>query len=125
MRKTIPFVIVAALFVSAAVTGAFRLRRAPDVPDVPTTANPKQVTLPSGWCVTPAGRAVPLPGDLPLKMLVSGDGKTLIVSTGGFHDHGVSLVDIAAGTVQQSVNLVKNWAGMCLDPAGNDLYIAG
>ena len=81
--------------------------------------------LPNGWQVTPAGTPIPLPGDLPLKMLFSPDGKSLLVSTGGYHDHGVSVIDPATNTVTQSVNLGKVWAGLCFDPEGDDLYVSG
>ncbi len=81
--------------------------------------------LPNGWHLTPAGIPIALPGDLPLKMLFSPDGKYLLVNTGGYHDHGVSVIDPKTLKVTQSVNLGKDWAGMCFDPEGDDLYVAG
>ena len=93
----------------------------PDLPDGGGTGT----RLPNGWHITPAGTPVALPGDLPLKMIFSPDGKYLLVSTGGYHDHGVSVIDPAALKVTQSVNLGKDWAGMCFDPEGDDLYVSG
>ena len=93
----------------------------PDRPD----GNGTGTRLPNGWHVTPAGTPIALPGDLPLKMLFSPDGKTLLALTGGYHDHGVSLIDPATDKVTQSVNLGKVWAGMCFDPEGDDLYVSG
>ncbi len=93
----------------------------PDLPD----GNGTGTRLPNGWHVTPAGTPIALPGDLPLKMLFSPDGKTLLTLTGGYHDHGVSLIDPATNKVTQSVNLGKVWAGMCFDPEGDDLYVSG
>ncbi len=93
----------------------------PDLPD----GNGTGTRLPNGWHLTPAGTHIPLPGDLPLKMIFSPDGKYLLVSTGGYHDHGVSVIDPATLKVTQSVNLGKDWAGMCFDTAGDDLYVSG
>ena len=76
----------------------------PDLPDGGGTGT----RLPNGWHITPAGTHIPLPGDLPLKMLFSPDGKYLLVSTGGYHDHGVSVIDPATLKVTQSVNLGKD-----------------
>ncbi len=93
----------------------------PDRPD----GNGTGTRLPNGWHVTPAGTPIPLPGDLPLKMAFSPDGKSLLVVTGGYHDHGVSVIDPQTNAVTQSVNLGKVWAGMCFDPEGDDLYVSG
>ncbi len=94
------------------------------LPDVPTDGG-KGTRLPNGWQITPAGTPIALPGDLPLKMLFSPDGKYLLVNTGGYHDHGVSVIDPTTLKVTQSVNLGKDWAGMCLDAEGDDLYVSG
>jgi len=93
----------------------------PDRPD----GNGTGTRLPNGWHVTPAGTPVALPGDLPLKMQFSPDGKSLLVLTGGYHDHGVSVIDPATNKVRQSVDVGKVWAGMCFDSEGDDLYVAG
>ena len=93
----------------------------PDRPD----GNGTGTRLPNGWHVTPAGMPIALPGDLPLKMMFSPDGKSLLALTGGYHDHGVSVIDPATNKVTQSVNLGKVWAGMCFDPEGDDLYVSG
>ena len=87
--------------------------------------DPKATTLPNGWRLTPAGTPIALPGDMPLKMLFSPDGKFLLVNTSGYHDQEVSVIDPAALKVTQSVNLGKDWAGMCFDPEGDDLYVSG
>ncbi len=93
----------------------------PDLPDGGGTGT----RLPNGWHITPAGMHIPLPGDLPLKMLFSPGGKYLLVNTGGYHDHGVSVIDPVTLKVTQSVNLGKDWAGMCFDAEGDDLYVSG
>jgi len=81
--------------------------------------------LPNGWRVTPAGRPITLPGDLPLKMAFTPDGKFLLVNTGGYHDHGVNVIDVASEKLLQTVNVAKDWAGLCLDADGSHVYVAG
>ena len=94
------------------------------LPDLPE-ANGAATLLPNGWHITPAGTHIPLPGDLPLKMVFSPDGKYLIVNTAGWHDHSVNVIDLATNKVAQSVNVGKNWAGMCLDQVGKTLLVSG
>jgi len=81
--------------------------------------------LPNGWKLTPAGHLLPLPGDMPLQMQATPDGKYLVVNTGGCHDHTVSLVDVAAETVTQSINVGKDWDGLAISPAGNAVFVSG
>src|SRR5215471_18264359 len=52
-----------------------------------------RMILPNGWRVTPAGRHIKLPGDMPMKMIVTADGK-LIVNTAGWHDHNIHVLDL-------------------------------
>ncbi|MDX2030324.1 MAG: bifunctional YncE family protein/alkaline phosphatase family protein [Blastocatellia bacterium] len=85
----------------------------------------KTVTLPTGWKITPAGRQVPLPGDMAMKIVLSGDGKHLFVNTAGWHDHSVNAVDLATEKVVGSFNIGKDWAGMAIDPKSNELFVSG
>ena len=73
-------------------------KRAVALPDVPE-ANGSGSRLPNGWHVTPAGTPIALPGDLPLKMVFSPDGRYLLVNTAGYHDHSVSVIDPATNTL--------------------------
>ncbi|HKV38591.1 MAG TPA: bifunctional YncE family protein/alkaline phosphatase family protein, partial [Blastocatellia bacterium] len=82
-------------------------------------------TLPNGWRISPAGRQVQLPGDLVFKMLVTPDGKSLLVNTGGFHDHNVSIIDLATEKVQTSVDVWKDWAGMAFEPSSQTVFVSG
>jgi len=92
----------------------------PDRPD----GNGTGTRLPNGWHITPAGTPIRLPGDLPLKMVFSPDGKYLLVNTGGWHDHSVSVIDPATNRLAQSVNVDKDWAGMCFDSSGQTVYVS-
>jgi YVTN family beta-propeller protein len=95
-------------------------RRVPDVVD-PDGA----VTLPNGWRITPAGEHLKLPGDFPLEMVVSADGSKLLVNTGGFHDHSLSVIDLRTQTLTARLNVAKTWAGMAFDPATGIVYLSG
>ena len=81
--------------------------------------------LPNGWTLTPAGRLLALPGDMPLQMQTTPDGRFLVVNTGGFHDHTVSLVSLATNTVTQSVNVGKDWDGLAISAAGDAVLVSG
>ena len=82
-----------------------------------------KMTLPNGWHVTPAGRHIRLAGDLPMKMIVTRDGK-LLVNTAGWHDHDVNVIDMKSEKLEQSFDVGKSWDGMSLDPATGMVYIS-
>ena len=90
----------------------------------PALAAAKPVTLPNGWHLTPAGTHIPLPGDLPLKMIFSPDGRYLLVNTGGYHNHSVTVIDPQTRKAVSSIDVDKDWAGMCFDPSGQTVYVA-
>src|SRR5215471_9081525 len=98
-----PLALVAPVLLVAAGVVAVAAHRKPQPavkPNITDAAG--RLTLPNGWRVTPAGRAIPLPGDMPHNMILSADGKYLLVNTGGFHNHGVSIIDLATEKVTQS-----------------------
>ncbi len=92
----------------------------PDIPSGPNGAT----RLPDGWLLTPAGHAITLPGDLPLGMVLSPDGKFLLVNTAGGHDHNVDVIDLASEKIAQCVDVDKDWAGLCFNRSGDELYVA-
>src|SRR5215831_8565885 len=68
---------------------------------LPNKLSEGRMTLPNGWRITPAGRHIKLPGDLPMKMIVTADDK-LIVNTAGWHDHTVNVIDLKTETIAQT-----------------------
>src|ERR1035438_7189466 len=82
-----------------------------------------KMMLPNGWRVTPAGRHIKLPGDLPMKMIVMADGK-LLVNTAGWHDHDVNVIDMETERREQSLDVGKNWEGMSFEPASSSVFIS-
>jgi YVTN family beta-propeller protein len=84
-----------------------------------------QVMLPSGWKISPAGRATKLPGDMPMRMLFAPDRRYLLVSMGGYNDHGVSLLDGATGKIVDNQQVPRTFVGMCLDRANERVLLSG
>src|SRR5579859_696194 len=82
-----------------------------------------RTTLPNGWRITPAGRHIKLPGDLPMKMIVMADEK-LLVNTAGWHDHDVNVIDMKTEKLEQSLDVGKNWEGMSFEPASGSVFIS-
>src|SRR5579884_4491419 len=87
-----------------------KITRAPDE-DVNSAAvrerqnlSPEKNILFNGWGLTPAGEHVRI-SDMPLKMLVAPDRKTLVVVSGGFNNTGLALLDIKTRKVTQFLPL--------------------
>ncbi|MBZ5601832.1 MAG: bifunctional YncE family protein/alkaline phosphatase family protein [Acidobacteriia bacterium] len=71
-----------------------------------------QSRLFNGWGLSPAGEPIELPADMPTRILISPDSKTLFVNSTGFNEHGVAAIDLATRRVVQHVDLLKSWIGM-------------
>src|SRR5262245_47842681 len=92
-----------ALALTLAVAASRLTHRMPDVTD-----STGAVTLPNGWRITPAGKHVKLPGDLPMKMAVINSSQVLVL-TAGYHDHSLNVVDVKTGEVSSTIDVVKAW----------------
>ena len=104
----------------ALVLAASRIpHRLPDVTD-----STGAVTLPNGWRITPAGKHIKLPGDLPMKMAVAGESQ-LLVLTAGYHDHSLDVIDVKTRELAATLDVVKAWDGMAFDPASGIAYLSG
>jgi YVTN family beta-propeller protein len=123
MKKVAIIIGAAALSVAAALLPAAELPPKQPIANE-TEANGAKI-LPNGWRISPAGKAIPLPGDMPLKMLFTPDGKNLLVNTGGYHDHTVNLISLQSGAVTASVQVAKDWAGLAYDSQSGTIYISG
>jgi YVTN family beta-propeller protein len=77
----------------------------------------------NGWSVSPAGTLVALPGDMPLRVQFDPEGRYAWLVTGGFHHHGVDLIDVRARALRQHVAVGKAWAGLAV--AGAGVYVSG
>ncbi|MDX1932420.1 MAG: alkaline phosphatase family protein [Capsulimonadales bacterium] len=104
----------------AAITGA--VKRVPPVYANDVTGDSRR-TLPTGWRLRPAGTSIPLPGDMPLKFALTGDGRYLVVNTSGHHDQSLNVIDLATHRITDTFRVQKNWAGLSVD--GETVCLSG
>lgn len=77
------------------------------------------VMLPNGWYITPAGSITPL-GTLPLHLTADPGGRWLAVTTGGYGQLAISLIDEQSGKVVSSLPVQSAFYGLAF--AGRKLY---
>jgi YVTN family beta-propeller protein len=83
-----------------------------------------RVTLPNGWSLTPAGKALPA-GDLPLNIALSPSGKIAAITNNGQSDQTIQLVDVVKEIILDSVIIGKSWLGLVFSDDGRYLYASG
>jgi YVTN family beta-propeller protein len=98
----------------------------------------------NGWTVTPAGSVIPLDhleaavqdpafhkpaggmaSDLPLKMIVSPDGKVLLAACAGYNNTGLAVIELASKKVVQFFPLPEVWNGLAFSADGKRVFLAG
>src|SRR5436190_24063607 len=84
-----------------------------------------QMLLPNGWKISPAGHATKLPGDMPMRLVLAPGAKRLLVNTGGYNEHGISVLDATTGELLQRVKVPRTFVGMCFDASGTHVYLSG
>src|SRR5208283_2533673 len=106
--------------------------------------DPAGTKLFNGWTITPAGSAIPLDhleavlpdpalrkllgrmgSDLPLKMIVSPDGKLLLAACAGYNNTGLAVIDLASKKVVQFFRLPQVWNGLAFSRDGKRVFVAG
>jgi YVTN family beta-propeller protein len=80
--------------------------------------------LPNGWTLTPEGRQIPV-SDLPLNMVLSRDGRYLLVTTNGNGDQTIDLIDLNLNRSVQVISIKKSWLGLVFAPDGNRFFVSG
>ncbi len=85
---------------------------------------PAGFLLPNGWKLRPAGRQIPL-GDLPLRIVVSPDGKFLVATNNGEGKQGLSIVNLKLQQLVNTVPLDRSWLGLQFSADGKTLYVSG
>ena len=80
--------------------------------------------LPNGWTLTPEGAQIPI-NDLPLNMVLSKDGRYLLVTTNGNGDQSVEIIDRTTGKKTQTMVVRKSWLGIAFAPDGNRFFVSG
>ncbi len=91
---------------------------------LPGPASDGRTLLPNGWSLTPVGEQVPL-GELPLNMVVSADGATVVVTNNGTKTQELTVIDVPTWTVRQTVPLGRSWLGLAYQAGGGDLLVSG
>jgi len=85
---------------------------------------PKQVILPNGWKLSPAGKSFGL-GDLPLNIAVSSSGRLMAVTNNGQSTQSIQLIDVKAEKVIDSIVIGKSWYGLTFSNDEKYLYASG
>ena len=85
---------------------------------------PKKVTLPNGWTLSPAGRSLPL-GDLPLNIAVSKSKKLMAVTNNGQSVQSIQLINPVTEKVLDNFVVPKSWYGLKFSADEKYLYASG
>ena len=80
--------------------------------------------LHTGWRLTPAGKQIPL-STLPMSMVLSPDGKYLLVLNGGYLPPSISVIDVAAEREISRVPVEDGWLGITFNRRGDRVYTGG
>lgn len=80
--------------------------------------------LPNGWHITPVGGQVETT-DLPLNIHPLPDNRHAIVTTNGFNQHEISLVDLKEAKVVSQETAYQSWFGLAVSKAGDRIWWSG
>jgi YVTN family beta-propeller protein len=78
----------------------------------------------NGWGITPAGSQVQV-SDMPLKMIVAPDKKTILAVSGGFRNPGLTLLDLHSKRVSQFLPIAEAWNGLTFSKDGRHVFVTG
>jgi YVTN family beta-propeller protein len=81
----------------------------------------RQFLLPNGWAISPAGRQVEL-GGLPLNLLAVPGSRYFLVTSNGYTDHFLAVVDAEREQVVQRVPIAEGWLGLASSSDGKRVY---
>ncbi|MBC7827046.1 MAG: bifunctional YncE family protein/alkaline phosphatase family protein [Chitinophagaceae bacterium] len=90
----------------------------------PNELSKKQVTLPNGWRLSPAGRSLPL-GDLPLNIAVSPSKQLIAVTNNGQSVQSIQLIHTKTEKVLDNIVIPKSWYGLTFSADEKFLYASG
>ncbi len=106
--------ILLALQLVAAVTAAQSLKE----------LESQQVTLPTGWKLSPVGTSVTL-GDLPLNVCIAPNQKIAAITNNGQSKQSIQLVDLKSQQVLHTQEIGKSWLGLAWSNDSKTLYASG
>lgn len=84
----------------------------------------KELTLPNGWSLSPAGRSLTL-GDLPLNMAVSKSQKLMAVTNNGQSKQTLQLIDTKTEKILDNIEIKKSWLGLKFSSDEKYLFAGG
>ncbi len=84
----------------------------------------KQVLLPNGWSLSPAGTTIPL-GDFPMNLVVDPAGRFMAVTNNGQSKQTITLIDVATEQILDEVEIKKSWYGLTFNQDGSRLFASG
>lgn len=84
----------------------------------------KELTLPNGWSLSPAGRSLPL-GDLPLNMAVSKSQQLMAVTNNGQSKQTIQLIDTKTEKILDNIEIKKSWLGLKFSSDEKYLFASG
>ncbi len=92
-----------------------------NIPNSPQLIKEGTYLLPNGWKISPAGRMIDL-GGLPLNVVLTPDERYVIVTSNGYTDHFLALVDLEKEQVVDKLNIKKGWIGLDVSKDGKRVY---
>jgi DNA-binding beta-propeller fold protein YncE len=81
--------------------------------------------LPTGVRLDPAGRQYDLRAAMPLTMVLAPGGRALVISSAGYREPGLDVIDRASGRVTQSIPQPAAFLGLAFAPDGRTLFASG
>lgn len=84
----------------------------------------KQILLPNGWKLSPAGHSTTL-GDLPLNMQLSPSGRYVAVTNNGQSTQSIQLINTRTEQILDEKILKKSWYGLAFSKDEKQLYVSG
>src|SRR5262245_44256593 len=115
--------LVASLVLAALV--ALPLTSFGDMPPLwPGTLGGGVTLLPNGWKIAPAGQHLQV-GSFPLAMVESPDGRFLFIANSGYLKPSITVIDVKARRVADTLVLDHAWLGLAWNPDGKRLYASG
>ena len=81
--------------------------------------------LPTGARLDPVGTQHDLRAAMPLTMVLAPSGRALVISSAGYREPGLDVVDLATGEVVQSLPQPAAFLGAAFSPDGRTLFASG
>lgn len=91
--------------------------------DLGWDAAKSQYKLYNGWFLSPVGKRVTLNGDMPGSIVLSTDGRYILVGTHGYNDHSLTVIDRQTQEITDSKKVDRSSFGLAV--VGDTVYSSG